>query len=91
MGALEITKSIVFSGSKSEWTKEGDVYDWKNAERVATHVQADCPGESGVYHSTSGTRSKLGAADQLEAGFIRVGTIRCSAFGGLKRCDLGSM
>jgi len=55
MGALEITKSIVFSGSKSEWTKEGDVYDWKNAERVATHVQADCPGESGVYHSTSGT------------------------------------
>jgi len=55
MGALEITESIVFSGSTLEWAKEGAVYDWKNAERVATHVQADCPGESGVYHSTSGT------------------------------------
>jgi hypothetical protein len=74
-----------------EWSEEGAVYDWKNVERVATFVLVRRPGESGVYHSTGGIGSKLGATDQLETGCVRVGSIRCPAFGGLERCDQRSM
>jgi len=89
---MEITKLDVLSGNSLEWTKEEGTDDgWKNATRLDGHVQVGRPGEDGANHSGGGGRSTLGAATQMDIGYIRVGAINCSAFGGIKRCDFGSM
>jgi len=74
-----------------EWNEESFCNDWKESKRLVTNVQDGSPGEGGDGHSVSGGRSKLGATDQVEDGYIRVGTIKCSAFGGLTKCDQYTM
>jgi hypothetical protein len=88
---MEITKLDVLLGNSLEWTKEGTDDGWKNATRFDGHVQGRCPGEDGANSSSGGVRSKLGAVNHVDIGYIRVGSINRSAFGGIKRCDYGSM
>ena len=66
---------------------EGVCNDRQDAKRMVTIVQAGCLGASGACDSANGGRSKLSAADQMDCGFIRVGSIKCSAFGGLQQCQ----
>lgn len=77
----------VFSGDAVEWNDESDGEDCKNAKKVVGNVQSGRPGKAGVNHSAGGTRSKLSAMDSVQDGFIKVGSIKCSAFGGLYRCE----
>jgi hypothetical protein len=83
---MEITQFTVFSGCAMEWNEQGVCYGGKDAEKLVAHVQTGYPGKGGAGGSLSGDRSKLSAADQLESGFIRVGSINCSAFGGPRNC-----
>ena len=88
---MEITQSVMLLGSAMEWNEESFRNDWTDAKRLVTNVQDGRPGEGGDGHSVGGDRSKIGAADQVEDGYIRVGTIKCSAFGGLWKCDQFAM
>jgi hypothetical protein len=88
---MEITQPVMFSGSAVEWNEESVCHDWKDAKRMVTNVQAECSGKAREDYSAGGGRSKLGAADRMEDGYIRIGTIKCSAFGGLWKCDQTSM
>jgi hypothetical protein len=76
----------MFSGSAVERDEEGVCYGGKDAKKLVADVQTGCPGEGGAGDSTGGSRSKLSTADQMECGYIRVGLINCSAFGGLRKC-----
>jgi hypothetical protein len=68
----------MFSESAVEWNEESFCKDWEDAKRI---------GEGGEGNSVSGGRSKLNATDQVEDEYIRVGTIKCSTFGGLRKHD----
>jgi hypothetical protein len=80
---MEIMQFFVFSGGAMEWNEDGVCNDWKDANRMVTNAKTGCPGESGAGDSVNGDRSKLTAADPMEAGFFRVSSIKCSAFRGL--------
>ena len=49
------------------------------------------PGECGADSLSSGSRSKISTADHVEIGVIKVGSINCSAFEGLRKCDVLSV
>ena len=87
VGVMEITQPFMFLGNVVEWNEESVCYDWKDAKRMVTNVQAGRSGKVGEDYSVGGGRSKHGAANQMKDGYIRVGTIKCSAFGGLWKCD----
>jgi len=76
----------MFSGSAVEWDEEGVCYSGKDAKKLVADVQTEGPGEDGAGESTGESRSKLSTVDQMEFGYIRVGSINCSAFGGLRKC-----
>lgn len=88
---MEITEFDVFSGNSLEWTEQGFYDGGKDASKLDGPVQTGRSGEDGANHSGGGVRSKLGAVNQIDIRYIRVGAINCSAFGGLKCCDFGSM
>jgi glutamate 5-kinase len=79
----------MLSRNYMELFAEGADNDWKDAKRMDAYVQAGCLGEVGANHSTGGVRSKLSAANQVENGYIRIGSINCSAFRELQRCEFG--
>ncbi|XP_066306210.1 uncharacterized protein [Miscanthus floridulus] len=76
----------VTGGSAVEWDEEGVCYSGKDAKKLVADVQTGGPGEDGAGESTGESRSKLSTVDQMEFGYIRVGSINCSAFGGLRKC-----
>jgi hypothetical protein len=84
---MEITQLYLFSGSAVAWDEEGLCYGGKDAEKLAADVQVGCPGKGGAVYSVGGSPSKFSPQNQMEYGYIRVGSINCSAFGGLRRCD----
>jgi hypothetical protein len=69
-----------------EWDEEGVRYGGKDAKKLVVDVQNGGPGEDGAGDSTSESRSKLSTVDQMEFRHIRVSSINCSTFGGLKKC-----
>jgi len=74
-----------------EWNEKGVCYVGKVAEKLVADVQTEASGKGGAGDLFGGERSKLSHADQVDCGFIRVGSISCSAFGGLKRCVNSTM
>jgi hypothetical protein len=74
-----------------EWNEKGVCYGGKDAEKLAADVQTRNSGKSGVGGPSSGEPSKLSTVDQVESGFIRIGSINCLAFGGLKSCVNSAM
>jgi len=65
--------------------------DCKNVKKMAAYDQDGGAGEAGMDYSTGGTRSRITTTNQVESGYVRVGTIRCSAFGRFQHCNVGSM
>lgn len=69
-------------GCTVEWDEEGVCYGGKNAKKLVADVHTGGQGESGAGDTNGGGRSRLSTAAQVECGYIRVGSINCSAFGG---------
>jgi hypothetical protein len=88
---MEITQFVVFPGSTVAGDEEGVCSGGQDVKELAADVQAGGPGKGGAVYFDDGSRSKLSAKDQMEFGFIRIGSINCSAFGGLRWCDDVSM
>jgi len=74
-----------------EWNEKGVCYGGKVAKKLVADVQTGVSEKGGAGDLSGGERSKLSATDQVECGFIRIGSINCSAFGGPKRCVNSTM
>jgi len=74
-----------------EWNEKDVCYVGKVAEKLVAVVQTGASGKGRAGDLSGGERSKLSPADQVDCGFIRIGSINCSAFGGLKRCVNSTM
>jgi len=73
------------------WDEDGVCYVGKDAEKLDANVHNGGLGECGADSLSSGSRSKISTTDHVESGVIRVGSINCSAFGGLRKCDILSV
>jgi len=77
----------VFSGNYLVGNEAGDSKSWKDAQKMVGEVQAGNQGEIGGGDPTAGKQGQCDATDQVEARYIIVGSIQCSGFGHLQRCD----
>jgi len=69
------------------WDEEGVCCFGSNAEKLVPTVKSGGTGEAGTGGAADGERGKLNTTDWMDSGLIRVGSISCSAFGGLSACD----
>jgi hypothetical protein len=78
---MEIMQFVMLSVNTLKWDENSVRNDWTDAKRMVTNVQDGRPGEETVEMVIHLVETEPKSAPLIKwNGYIRVGTIKCSAF-----------